>query len=101
MTKTRSAWIAAVLLMLCSPATSPAVSPGEKYDASNVAQIQDMISPGVKWCVEHGMPITIGEYKKIEMPKAYLEATEKFSGQVKLSADGRQMENYVAGLPFP
>lgn len=101
MTKTRFAWMMAAALLLCSAATSRAVSPGDKFDASNVSQIQDMISPGVKWCVEHGMPITVGAYKKIEMPKAYLEATEKFSGQVKLSADGRKVENYVAGLPFP
>ena len=77
MTKTRSAWMMAALLLLCSATTGRAVSPGEKFDASNVAQIQDMISPGVKWCVEHGMPITSGEHKKIEMPKAYLEATEQ------------------------
>ena len=47
------------------------------------------------------MPIPIIESKKVEWPKAYREATEKYSGQVKLSADGRDMYNYVAGCPFP
>ena len=69
MTKTRFTWMIAAALLLCSAATSRAVSPGDTFNASNVSQIQDMISPGVKWCVEHGMPITVGEYKKIEMPK--------------------------------
>jgi hypothetical protein len=35
------------------------------------------------------------------MPRAYREATEANSGQVKLSPDGRRLENYVAGMPFP
>ena len=34
-------------------------------------------------------------------PPAYRDATEKYSGQVKLSADGLTLENYVAGAPFP
>jgi hypothetical protein len=103
MTKTRSPWIfaAAGLVLLLTAGTSQAVNPGDKIDASSVAQVKDMISPGIQWMVEHGMPITVVASKKIEMPKAYLEATEKYSGQVKLSADGHRVENYVAGLPFP
>ncbi len=38
---------------------------------------------------------------KVHWPKAYREATEKYSAQVKLSADGREMFKYVAGCPFP
>ena len=77
------------------------VKPGDKITGANVEQIKDLISPGIEWCVEHGMPITIVETKQIEMPKAYQEATEKYSGQVKLSADGRSVENYVAGPAVP
>ncbi len=75
--------------------------PGDKFDASNVDQIKDLISPGLEWCVKHGLPMTIVEYKPIEWPEAYKEATEKYSAQVKLAADGLTLENYVAGLPFP
>jgi hypothetical protein len=84
--------------------TAPAradVKAGDKFNAANVAQIKDLISPGVEWCVQHGMPITVIDTKKVEWPKAYREATEKYAGQVKLSADGRRVEGYVAGLPFP
>jgi hypothetical protein len=103
MTKTRSPWTfaAAGLVLLLAAGPSLAVNPGDVINASNVAQVKDMISPGVQWCVDHGMTLTIAPYKKIEMPKAYLEATEKYSGQVQLAPDGRRINNYVAGLPFP
>jgi hypothetical protein len=77
------------------------VSPGEKYDASNVDKIKNLISPGLEWCIKWGFPITITETKKVEWPAAYKEATEKYSPQVKLSQDGLTVENYVAGQPFP
>jgi Protein of unknown function (DUF1329) len=89
------------LALVTSPAGAASIQPGQKFNAANVSQIADMISPGVKWCVEHGMPITISEYKKIEVARRYREATEKYSGQVKLSPDGRIMSGYVAGMPFP
>ena len=47
------------------------------------------------------MPISIIATKKVEWPKAYRDATEKYASQVKLSADGRNIYNYVAGSPFP
>ncbi len=89
------------LALAALPARAADVKPGEKFNAANVAQIKDLISPGVQWCVEHGMPITIAETKPIALPTAYREATEKYSGQVQLSPDGRIMSGYVAGMPFP
>jgi hypothetical protein len=77
------------------------VKPGDVVTAANVDQAKDLISPGLEWCVRRGMPLRVIEPRKIEWPKAYKEATEKYSGQVKLSADGLKLENYVAGLPFP
>src|SRR5882672_7154310 len=85
-------------------APSPArgdVKPGDKIGTGDVAQIKGLVSPGIEWIVEHGMPMTIVETKPVEMPKAYREATEKYSGQVKISADGRKLEGWTAGLPFP
>ena len=38
---------------------------------------------------------------KIAWPPAYREATEKYWAQVKLTPDGRRLEGYVAGAPFP
>jgi hypothetical protein len=96
-----AALVSGVLLIASAASVRADVSPGEKYDASNVDKIKNLISPGLEWCVKWGFPITIGETKKIEWPQAYKDATEKYSPQVKLSKDGLTVENYVAGQPFP
>jgi len=77
------------------------VAPGDKINAGNVAKAKDLLSPGMEWCVKRGFPITVVESKRVEWPKAYKEATEKYAPQVKLSADGLSLQNYVAGQPFP
>lgn len=93
----RVSLLLAAMSLIAAPAGAASVQPGQKFNASNVSQIADMISPGVKWCVEHGMPITVSEYKKIEISKRYREATEKYSAQVKLSANG-QRSRIVRGM---
>src|SRR5690242_20533088 len=95
---------AIALAVLAFAAASPAaadVAPGDKITDANIDKVKDLISPGLEWCIKHGFPITIGETKRVEWPRAYKEATEKYSSQVKLSPDGRSMTNYVAGQPFP
>ncbi len=77
------------------------VAPGDKINDQNVDKVKDLISPGLEWCIKRGLPITVTESKRVEWPRAYKEATEKYAGQVKLSADGLTVENYVAGQPFP
>jgi hypothetical protein len=89
-----------VATMLAVPARAD-VQPGDVISKDNVDKVKDLVSPGVQWCIEHGMKMKIVPYKKIEWDKAYKEATEKYSGQVKLSPDGRSLVGYVAGLPFP
>jgi hypothetical protein len=95
--------VAGALLSFVALATPvPAdVMPGDKFNKDNVDKLKDYISPGMEWCIRHGFPITIGETKRVEWPKAYKEATEKYASQVKLSPDGLRVMNYVAGLPFP
>jgi hypothetical protein len=51
--------------------------------------------------VEHGMSIQVIETKRVEWPKAYKEATEKYAAQVIIAEDGRDIANYIAGSPFP
>src|SRR5437016_12503398 len=77
------------------------VVPGDKINEQNMDKLKDLISPGREWVIKHGWPITITETKRIEFPEAYKEATEKYSGQGKLTADGRSRVNYVAARPFP
>jgi hypothetical protein len=77
------------------------VKPGDVITAQNLSDARDMISPGVKWCVRHGMAIHVVAPQKIDLPQPYLEATEKYAAQVRLAPDGLKLQNYVAGFPFP
>lgn len=90
-----------VLAMAIGGSVRADVSPGDKITDQNIDKVKDLISPGMQWCVQRGWPITIVEPKRIEWPKAYKEATEKYAAQVKLTPDGLDILNYVAGLPFP
>jgi len=93
--------IAGLVALLPLGIANADVKPGDVITAANVDQAKDLISPGIEWCVKHGMPMKIVETKSIPWPKLYKEATEKYSGQVKLAADGLTLQNFVAGQPFP
>src|SRR3989442_115222 len=98
---TRACWLTALFAaMLATPAAAD-VAPGDVITAQDVDKVKDLVSPGLAWCIRHGWPITVVEPKRIEWPRAYREATEKYATQVRLSRDGLRMENYVAGQPFP
>src|SRR5437016_11992166 len=99
-TQRLAAALAVTATMLPPPARAD-VAVGDKITDANIDKVKDLISPGLEWCIKHGFPMTITETKHVEWPRAYKEATEKYASQVKLSADGRVMENYVAGQPFP
>ena len=76
--------VLAVALMSPPPGWAD-VKPGDTINKANADQVKDLVSPGVLWCVKRGLPMKIVDYKKIEMPKAYLDATEKYSAQVKIA----------------
>jgi hypothetical protein len=100
---TGRSWCVTIVLVLSALGANvhADVAPGDKINATNVAKAKDLISPGLEWCIKRGFPITVVESKRVEWPKAYKEATEKYAPQVKLSADGLTVSNYVAGQPFP
>ena len=89
-----------VLLSVGAPVWADVV-PGDHITDQNVAKLEGLISPGLEWCIRHGWPINVVAPRRIEWPKAYKEATEKYASQVTLSPDGMRVQNYVAGLPFP
>jgi hypothetical protein len=74
---------------------------GDIIDQTNVAAFRHLLSPGIEWCIGYGWRLPVAEARPIGMPRAYRGATEKYAGQVRLGPDGRSLENYVAGLPFP
>ena len=98
---TIAAVIAAVALSIW-PATSQAtVKPGDFITMQNAAQVKDLLSPGVYYKVTHGMTMKIIPTVRVDWPPPYKDATEKYSGQVRLSTDHRTVVGYVAGQPFP
>jgi hypothetical protein len=88
------------LLLTATGAQAGILQPGETIRESNVHEVADYITPGVRWCVEQGMTMDIVAYKHIPPPAIYSEATEKYSGQVVLNDEGL-VKNWVAGKPFP
>jgi hypothetical protein len=88
-------------LMIVSAGARAEVRPGEVIGAQNATQVRQLVSPGVYYAVTHGMRMTIVPTGRIEWPPPYREATEKYSGQVRLSEDRRTVVGYVAGQPFP
>src|SRR5579863_9585187 len=94
--------IAAVMATLVGASSVLAqVNPGDVITMSNAAQVRELVSPGVYYKVTHGMSMKIVPTSRVEWPPPYMEATEKYSGQVRLSADHRSLAGYVAGQPFP
>lgn len=101
-----TAWLALggiALLAAGSPLTARAEAPpaGTVIDRSNVEKYRDFFGPAMLWSIDRGVKIDVGPYQKIEPVKPLQEATEKYSGQVRLGADKIRLENYIAGVPFP
>src|SRR5579871_5575763 len=103
--KLRSANFAAACAMLVGLAlaipASAQVKPGDTISAANAAKVKDLVAPGVYYKVERGMSMKIIPAQEVDWPPPYRDATEKYAEQVRLSPDGRTVENYVAGQPFP
>ena len=76
------------------------VSPGDTITKDQADKVADLVSPGNLILVKQGMTMKIVPTGRLEWPRPYKSATEKFSPQVQLGADGT-LKNYVAGLPFP
>ena len=98
---TRIVGAACGAVLILSGIAGADVAVGDKIAIANADKVKDLTSPAMYWLVQHGWPMTIAETQKITLRKAFVEATEKYSPQVKLSADGLTLEGWVAGRPFP
>jgi hypothetical protein len=93
--------VAVLVVLVMSPRSSAEVKPGEFITADNATKVQDLLSPGVYYKVLNGMSMKIVPTERVDWPPPYKDATEKYSGQVRLSDDHRSLVGYVAGQPFP
>ena len=94
-----SAALAAIYLP-ARAALAEAPKPGEVINRSNVHKYAEYMSPGVKAAVDNGSELKVVPYQKIPIPKAYIDATEKYAAQCSLD-DKNDLKNWVAGRPFP
>jgi hypothetical protein len=76
------------------------VQPGDVITRDNASKVEGLVSPGNFILVRQGMTMKIIPTGHLEWPPPYKAATEKYSPQVSLTADG-DLKGYVAGLPFP
>src|SRR5690348_5516897 len=97
----RSVTVAAFAWMVAFGfATIPAhaqVKPGDVITSDNASKVQALVSPGNFILVKQGMAMKIVPTGHLYSPPPYKAATEQYSPQVSLSADG-ELKNYVAGL---
>ena len=90
-----------VALCLSIVSANATVKPGDTIAPSNVAQVKELVSPGVYYAVAKGMRMSIVPNERVDWPPPYREATEKYAQQVRLTNDRHSMVGYVAGQPFP
>src|SRR5277367_5091087 len=104
MTFSRFVTITALALMIAIvPRVVPAgaqVKPGDVITPDNASKVEGLVSPGNLILVKQGMMMKIVPTGHLDWPPPYKEATERYSPQVSLTADG-DLKNYAAGLPFP
>ena len=75
------------------------LKPGDTVGPHNWQKVQGMVGENFLNRIKQGYTFKIKEPKNFKPPKEYLEATEKYSGRVRLGSNG-ELLNYVAGLPF-
>ncbi len=92
---------ALLLVATHTPARCAEPEPGTRITLDNLDNYREVFGPAITWVIERGLEIEVVEPKPIPLEPARLEATEKYSAQVRLSDDKLKLENYVAGLPFP
>src|SRR5271165_7423434 len=85
------AGIALLALMALSLPGEAGVKPGDFITPDNASQVKDLVSPGVYYKVVHNMTMNIVPTLRVDWPPPYKDATEKYSGQVRLSADKRSV----------
>jgi hypothetical protein len=81
----------------CGAAQPP---PGTIIDAHNVSSYDCYLPAAAIGVVKHGFKIRIVGTHKLDWPKGFKDATEKYSPQVHLDAEDN-LSNYIAGMPFP
>src|SRR5918992_5398532 len=94
-------FITFVVLSFCPvhAASEINLKPGDTVGPHNWEKLKGMVGENLLMRIKHGYSFKIKEPKSLKPPKEYLEATERYSYQVRLGSNG-ELLNYVAGVPF-
>src|SRR5271156_704786 len=84
------------LTFLLTPAHAQ-VNPGDHITARSAERVRALVSPGTFIAVSRGMEMNIVAPSRVTWPPPFQDATEKYSGQVRLAPDHRDLLGYVAG----
>ena len=103
----RAACVSGLIVLLAlgffpqrSPAADAELKPGDTIGPNNWQRIQGMVGENFLNRVKSGHALQIKPTKTYRHLKEYTDATEKYSGKVRLGANG-ELLGYVAGQPFP
>jgi hypothetical protein len=75
-------------------------APGIVISATNASTFAQFLPPAADLGIKYGLTMRVVPTKRIDWSEGFTAATEKYSGQVGLDADG-YITNYIAGMPFP
>jgi hypothetical protein len=96
---------ALLLLLLMQPSgilrAESHIKPGETIGPRNWEKVKDMLPANLLKRLQQGWTIRIKQPYVYQPPKEFVEATEKYSRNVRLDSNDGNLLNYVAGLPFP
>ena len=76
-------------------------APGTVVSAENLERWKHLLGPSIQWSIERGASLDVTAYKHMPLEYFRNDATQRYHAQVKLAADKRSIQNYVAGIPFP
>src|SRR6267378_1936442 len=98
-TLTASATLLMLALVFFSTPGYAQVKPGDMITPETASKVKDLVAPGVYYKVERGMQMHIIPTQRVDWPPPYKDATEKYSSQVRLTEDQRDLPAYVLGQP--
>ncbi len=75
------------------------LKPGDIVGPQNWERVRGMVGENLLERIKKGYSFKIKEPTRYEVPREYMEATKKYSANVRLGPDG-ELINYVAGRPF-
>ncbi len=88
------------LLSFRADAAEADLKPGDTIGPHSWERVKGMVGDNLLDRIKQGYSFKIKEPIRYDVPREYAEATRKYSGKVRLGADG-ELLNYVAGRPFP